>query len=99
LHGIPWEPFPEFRDSNSAEWKLTEAIIKRFTQSAAKAPLVIVPTFYDNHVRYHMSGQYWYWFKGLEQISVVYVVDLLSHFQKLGAEAVRCFQDPYDTHK
>jgi hypothetical protein len=34
----------------------------------------------------------------LEQIPDIYVIDLLPHFQKLGAEAVRCFQAPHDVH-
>jgi 2-polyprenyl-3-methyl-5-hydroxy-6-metoxy-1,4-benzoquinol methylase len=95
---IPREPFPEFRDTNSAEWKLMEAIIKRFKISAREAPLVIVPTFYDNYVRYRMSRGYWRRFQSLEQIAGVYTIDLLPHFHKLGAEAVRCFQAPHDMH-
>jgi 2-polyprenyl-3-methyl-5-hydroxy-6-metoxy-1,4-benzoquinol methylase len=95
---VRWEPFPEFRDPNSAEWKLMAAIIKRFKQSAGETPLVVVPTFYDNYVRYRMSRRYLYRFKSLEESSGIYVVDLLPHFQKLGAAAVRCFQTPDDMH-
>jgi hypothetical protein len=95
---VPWEPFPEFRDPKSREWKVMEAIIKRFKQSARETPLVIVPTFYDNYVRYRMSRRYWHRFKTLEQISGIYVVDLLPCFKELGGEAVRCFQAPHDMH-
>ena len=94
----PWEPFPEFRDPNSPEWQLMEAIIRRFKESAGDRPMVIVPTFYDNYVRYRMSRRYWQRFHALEQIPGVHVIDLLPHFRKLGAEAVRCFQAPYDMH-
>jgi 2-polyprenyl-3-methyl-5-hydroxy-6-metoxy-1,4-benzoquinol methylase len=95
---VPWEPFPEFRDPNSAEWRLMEAIIKRLKESAGDAPLVVVPTFYDNYVQYRMSRAYWQRFQSLERISGIYVIDLLPHLQKLGAEAVRCFQTPHDMH-
>lgn len=94
----PWEPFPEFRDPKSPEWQLMEAIIRRFKESAEDRPLVIVPTFYDNYVRYRMSRRYWQRFHALEQIPGVHVIDLLPHFRKLGAEAVRCFQSPHDMH-
>jgi len=95
---VPWEPFPEFRDANSPEWLLMEAIIRRFKQSAGNRPMVIVPTFYDNYVRYRMARNYWRRFHALEWIPGVYVIDLLPHFRKLGAKAVSCFQVPYDVH-
>ncbi len=94
----PWEPFPEFRDSKSSEWQLMEAIIRRFKQSAGDRPLVIVPTFYDNYVRYRMSRQYWHRFQSLERIHGVHVIDLLPHFWKLGVDALYCFQGPHDMH-
>jgi hypothetical protein len=95
---VPWEPFPEFRDPESPEWQLIEAIIRRFKQSAGARPIVIVPTFYDNYVRYRMSRRYWQRFQALDQIPGVHVIDLLPHFRKLGAEASRCFQVPHDMH-
>jgi len=95
---VPWEPFPEFRDANSPEWQLMEAIIRRFKQRAGNRPMVIVPTFYDNYVRYRMARHYWRRFHGLERIPGVHVIDLLPHFLKLGAEAIRCFQAPHDMH-
>jgi hypothetical protein len=94
----PWEPFPEFRNPRSPEWQLMEAIIRRFKQSAGDRPIVIVPTFYDNYVRYRMSRHYWRRYQGLGRIDGIYVIDLLPHLRKLGAEAVRCFQSPYDIH-
>ena len=94
----PWEPFPEFCDPKSAEWMLVEAIIRRFKHSAGERPFVIVPTFYDNYVRYRMSRRYWERFQTLEQIHGIYVLDLLTHLQKFGTDAVRCFQAPHDMH-
>ena len=75
-----------------------EAIIRRFKQSAGDRPIVIVPTFYDNYVRYRMSRRYLQRFQALEQIPGVHVIDLLPHFRKLGVEALRCFQAPHDMH-
>jgi hypothetical protein len=95
---FPWEPFREFRDSNSAEWRLMEAIIRRLKASAGRRPIIIVPTFYDSYVRYRMSRRYWDRFRALDQIAGIYVIDLLPHLQKLGVDAVRCFQVPYDVH-
>jgi hypothetical protein len=95
---VPWEPFPEFRDARSPQWQLMEAIVHRFKASAAKRPLVIVPTFYDSYVRYRMSRAYWDRFESLRRIPGVYVIDLLPHFQNLGVDAIRCFQVPYDIH-
>jgi hypothetical protein len=95
---LPWEPFPEFRDANSPAWRLMEAIVARFKRSAGQRPLVVVPAFYDNYVRYRMSRDYWRRFKDLEKISGVHAVDLLPHMQKLGGEATACFQSPYDMH-
>ena len=93
-----WEPFPEFRDPNSPEWRLMEAIICRFRQSAGERPIVIVPTFYDNYVRYRMSRNYWQRYEELGRIPGVHVIDLLPYFKTLGADAVRCFQSPHDVH-
>ena len=95
---VPWEPFPEFRDPASPEWQLMEAIVRRFRQSAGDRPVIIVPTFYDNYVRYRMSRQYLQRFQALERIPGVHVIDLLPHFSKLGADALRCFQVPHDMH-
>jgi 2-polyprenyl-3-methyl-5-hydroxy-6-metoxy-1,4-benzoquinol methylase len=95
---VPWEPFPEFRDPESPEWQLMEAIIRRFKQSAGARPIIIVPTFYDNYVRYRMSRRYLQRFQALDQIPGVRVIDLLPHFRKLGVDALRCFQVPYDMH-
>ncbi len=95
---IPWEPFPEYRNARSPEWQLMEALIKRFKESAAWRPLVVVPTFYDSYVRYRMARNYWHRFQSLSSIPGIHVIDLLPHFRRLGKEAVRCFQIPYDMH-
>jgi 2-polyprenyl-3-methyl-5-hydroxy-6-metoxy-1,4-benzoquinol methylase len=98
-HFVPWEPFTEFRDADSAEWRLMAAIVKRFKKSAGNRPLLIAPTFYDSYVRYRMSRNYLLRFKELEHdIPGVHVLDLLPHFKRLGADAWRCFQIPYDMH-
>ncbi len=95
---VPREPFPEFRDARSPQWQLMEAIIRRFKASAGNRPLVIVPTFYDSYVRYRMSRAYWDRFHSLQRIPGLHVIDLLPHFKKLGAGAIRCFQVPHDMH-
>ena len=95
---VPWEPFLEFRCSKSPEWQLMEAIVRRFRASAGNRPILIAPTFYDNYVRYRMARHYWRRFHSLERIPGVRAIDLLPHFRKLGTEAVRCFQSPYDMH-
>ena len=95
---VPWEPFPEYREPESPEWQLMEAISRRFKQSAGDRPIIVVPTFYDNYIRYRMSRQYLKRFRTLEQIAGIHVIDLLPHFQKLGVEALRCFQAPHDVH-
>ncbi len=94
----PWEPFPEFCNANSPEWRLMEAIVRRFRTSADSKPIIIIPTFYDNYVRYRMARNYWYRFSSLTKIPGITVVDLLPHFLKLGGEGLRCFQSPHDVH-
>jgi hypothetical protein len=95
---VPWEPFPEFRDAQSPAWRLMEAIVRRFKISAGQRPLVVVPTFYESYVRYRMSRDYWRRFESLSCIPGVHVIDLLSPMKRLGVDAVRCFQAPYDVH-
>ncbi len=93
----PWEPFPEYRSQHHPAWRLMEAILRRFAQSAAPRPLVIVPVFYDSYVRFRMARNYWKRFSSLASRDV-HVVDLLPHLQRLGTDAVRCFQVPHDCH-
>jgi 2-polyprenyl-3-methyl-5-hydroxy-6-metoxy-1,4-benzoquinol methylase len=95
---FPWEPFPEFRDANSAEWQLMAAIMHRFKRSVGDRPFVVVPTFYDSYVLYRMSLRYWERYRTLGEIPGIHVIDLLPHLQKLGPDAVRCFQVPHDMH-
>ena len=95
---VPWEPFPEYRRSDTREWQLMEAIIKRFKESAGGRSLIVVPTFYDNYIRYRMARNYWHRFASLSTVSGIHVIDLLPHFHRLGSEAVRCFQVPHDMH-
>lgn len=71
---------------------------RRLKDKAGSRPVVVVPTFYDNYVRYRMSRRYWDRFRELGQIPGIYVIDLLPHLQKLGADAIRCFQAPHDMH-
>ncbi|HEY6167022.1 MAG TPA: SGNH/GDSL hydrolase family protein [Verrucomicrobiae bacterium] len=93
----PWEPFPEYASNTTPAWQLMEAIFKRFRAAAAPRPLVIVPVFYDSYVRFRMALNYLDRFRSMEGPGV-HVIDLLPHFRRVGAEAVRCFQEPHDCH-
>jgi len=95
---MPWEPFPEYRDPGSDGWLLMRAIVHHLQALAAPRPVVVAPVFYSNYVRYRMATNYWDRFSSLASIPGVHPIDLLPHFKKLGADAVRCFQDPYDMH-
>lgn len=95
---IPWEPFREYKDPGSVEWRLMEAILRRFKELAGNRPLVIVPTFYSNYIRYRMARNYWDRYHSLTTTPGIYAIDLLPHFRKAGAGGLRCFQDPYDMH-
>lgn len=95
---VGWEPFREYKKSDSVEWRLMEAIVERFKEVAGRRPIVIVPTFYSNYVRYRMARNYWRRFESVTKTPGIYAIDLLPHFRRRGAEAVRCFQDPYDMH-
>jgi hypothetical protein len=94
---VPWEPFPEYRRSDTPEWQLMAAILRRFKRSAGDKPVVIVPLFYASYVRYRMARNYWERYRSLEG-SGVHVLDVLPYFQRLGREAERCFFEPYDCH-
>lgn len=95
---IPWEPFPEYRDPNSEGWRLMSRLVHRLKELAGTRPVVVAPVFYSNYVRYRMALNYWDRFSSLASIEGIYPVDLLPHFKALGADAIRCFQDPYDMH-
>ena len=99
LYGIkPWEPFPEYRDAQSAEWRLMEALVCRLKDLAGSRPVVVAPTFYANYVRFSMARNYWCRYASLEAMPGVHTVDLLPHFRSVGNEAERCFQEPFDMH-
>jgi hypothetical protein len=93
----PWEPFPEYKNPSSPEWRLMEAILRRFKVAAGVRPLVIVPVFYDSYVRLRMARNYWERFHSLEGPGT-YVIDLLPHLRRIGPDASHCFQEPYDCH-
>jgi hypothetical protein len=95
---MPWEPFPEYKSPDTHAWRLMEAIIRRLHQSADQKPLVIIPIFYSSYVMYRMARNYWDRFDSLTSTKNIYSIDLLPFFQKLGKNAQRCFQDPYDVH-
>ncbi len=95
---LPWEPFPEYRDANSEGWRLMRSLVLRLKALAGPRPVVVAPVFYSNYVRYRMATNYWDRFASLSAIEGIYPIDVLPHFKALGAEAVRCFQDPYDMH-
>lgn len=94
---MPWEPFPEYRDANSPAWLLMTAIVRRLKTLAGARPVVVAPVFYSNYVRYRMATNYLDRFAELAA-SGVHAVNLLPYFTRLGADAVRCFQDPFDMH-
>ena len=99
LYGlVRWEPFPEYRDPESPEWRLMRAIVRRFKEAAGDRPLVIAPTFYSSYVRFRMARNYWARFKELESIPGLHAVDLLPYFRSAGPDPTRCFQEPYDMH-
>lgn len=95
---MPWEPFPEYRDPNSAGWRLMAAIVRHLKQLAGDRPVAVAPVFYSNYVRYRMATNYWDRFASLSAIPGVHPINILPHFKQLGADAIRCFQDPYDMH-
>lgn len=95
---VPWEPFPEYRDSHSAGWLLMAAIVGRLRTLAGARPVVVAPVFYSNYVRYRMARNYWDRFSALAATTGVVAVDLLPYFKRVGEDAVRCFQDPHDMH-
>jgi len=95
---VPWEPFSEYRDPHSKEWLLTAAIIRQFKELAGNRPLVVVPTFYSNYVRFRMARNYWDRYVSLAATPGIHVIDLLPHLQRLGTDSVRCFQEPHDMH-
>jgi hypothetical protein len=74
------------------------ALIRRFKELAAGRPVVLVPTFYSSYVRFRMARNYWERYVSLASSPGIYVIDLLPHFRRVGVDAVRCFQDPYDMH-
>jgi hypothetical protein len=95
---VPWEPFPEYRDPQSPEWRLMAALVARLQTLAAHRPVVVAPIFYSNYVRFRMAKNYWDRYSSLSALEGVHAIDLLPHFKRQGADAVRCFQDPYDMH-
>jgi carbamoyltransferase len=95
---VPWEPFPEYRDPAHPAWRLMAAIVERFKTLAGSRPVVVAPVFYSNYVRYRMALNYWDRFASLASTPGIHPVNVLPHFTRLGAEAVRCFQDPHDMH-
>ena len=74
-----------------------EAILRRFHERVAPRPFIIVPVFYDSYIRFRMARNYLDRFRSLASEGVI-VIDLLPHFKRLGPEAVRCFQEPFDCH-
>ena len=95
---MPWEPFPEYRDADGPAWLLMAAIVRRLKSLAGDRPVVVAPVVYSNYVRYRMATNYLQRFSELAAAAGVHAVDLLPHFTRLGSDAIRCFQDPYDMH-
>jgi hypothetical protein len=95
---FPWEPFPEYRNANTPEWQLMEAIIRRFKKSAGEKPLVVLPVFYDSYVCLRMARNYWDRFTSLNAVSGLFAIDLLPYFMRIGPEAKRAYLGPHDCH-
>jgi carbamoyltransferase len=96
---FPWEPFPEYRDPHSAEWRLMYALIARIKRLAGNRPVLVAPTFYANYVRFRMARNYWDRYRSLSEIDGVHPIDLLPRFLETSREdADRCFQEPHDMH-
>lgn len=95
---LGYDPFPEYKNPASPEWRLMEAILRRLIQSAGDKPVVIAPLFYVSYVRYRMGRNYWARFRSVADDRQVHAIDVLPHFRKLGAEAVHCFMEPHDPH-
>src|SRR5262249_18138831 len=95
---MPWEPFPEYLDPHCREWQLMAGLIHRFKELAGQRAVVVAPTFYSSYVRFRMARNYWERYSSLATTPGIFPIDLLPHFKRLGRDAVRCFQEPYDMH-
>jgi hypothetical protein len=95
---LGYDPFPEYKDASSPEWRLMAAIIGRLSQAVGDRPLVIVPLFYVSYVRYRMAQNYMTRFSSLADGKRVHAIDILPHFRRLGPDAVHCFMEPHDPH-
>ncbi len=95
---LRYDPFPEYGDPESPGWRLMAAIIRRIKELAGPRPLLIVPLVYVSYVRYGMSRSYWDRFSSLADGRGTYAIDVLPYFRRLGSDAVRCFQEPHDSH-
>lgn len=96
---LPWEPFPEYRNAASPEWRMMEALIRRLKRLAGERPVIVAPVFYANYVRFRMARNYWDRFASLANVPGVYPIDLLPHFRALpDGNGERCFQEPFDMH-
>ena len=91
---LPWEPFPEFRDPNSAEWRLMEAIIRRLKQSgeivqssSCRLSTTIMCATACPADTGTDSGR-------LGRSLGIHVIDLLPHLQKLGVDAFAASRRP-----
>lgn len=95
----PWEPFPEYRRSDTPAWLLMEAILNRFGEVAQPRPFFIVPAFYVSYVTFRMARNYLQRFSEFAaRRPNVRIIDLLPSFRALGDQAVRAFFEPEDCH-
>jgi hypothetical protein len=98
LDKIGIDPFPEYRDADTEEWRLMEAILRRFAASAADRPFVIAPLVNSSFVKFRLPRHYMNRFAALADGRRVFVIDVLPRFRALGREAVCCFHEPLDPH-
>ncbi len=95
---IKRDPFPEYRNPQSFEWRLMAAIMRRFARGTGGKPCVIVPLFPVQYVPSGLGRSYWDRFASLADGRGTYVIDLFPRFAKLGSQAPECFMMPHDPH-
>jgi hypothetical protein len=95
---IKQDPFPEYRDPQSYEWRLMAAIIRRIANGTKGKPCVIVPLFSWPYVRSAIRRVYWDRFASIADGPGTYVIDVFPRFARLGERAAECFMLPHDPH-
>ena len=95
---IKRDPFPEYRDPQSYDWRLMAAILRRFAKGAKGKPCVIVPLFPVHYVSGGVPRSYWDRFASLADGRGTYVIDVYPRFTTSAEQAAGCFMMPHDGH-